>query len=232
MPKGVKYSPVAGELKKEYLREHLESVKTLIRDWMLGLHSPEPLSPNNHLWGWQSRYRLLTQDNPDDNHVLRHHLKSRALWSHYGQLETKLEEIWDLANNVRLEAKVMIEKQSTNSPRKYTQDYVPLALWKAFNLELGKTMGLTFRGSDDALGLICEAYEIEESANTTGQRQLIEKEFRSLITSVIRTPAMKDLTKSWLEAGQLEAQISMIADTTLKSGDIFYECRFCRHLWK
>jgi hypothetical protein len=232
MAKAVKYSQVAGELKKEYLREHLESVKTLIRSWMSELHPPEPLAPSERVWGWQSLYRSPGQDNPDGNHMLRHHLKSRALWSHYSRWERKLEEIWQLTEKMRAKAKTKQEHQSVNKSWRYAAEYSPLALWKAFDIALGKAIDLPFKVPDNQLGISYGAYRIEESASTPEARVLIEEEYRRFIRSLSRTSTMKQLANSWLEAGELEVQMSTIADKMLKSGDIFYVCRFCRHLWK
>lgn len=232
MAKAVKYSRVAGELKKEYLREHLKSIETLIRSWMSELYLPEPLAPNNRVWGWQSLYRSPRQDNPDENHMLRRHLKSRALWSHHSSWERKLEEIWQLTEQVRIAAKAKKEKQSVNKPWRYAAEYAPLALWKAFDMALGKAIDLPFKVPDNQLGISYGAYRIEESANTPEARLLIEKEYRRFIRSLSKTSTMKQLANSWLEVGELEVQMSTIADKMLKSGDIFYVCRFCRHLWK
>jgi hypothetical protein len=231
MTKAKKHSPVAAELKKEYLREHLEDIKTLIGSWMAELHPPDPLAPNDRVWGWQSLYRSSKQDNPDDNHMLRHHLKSRAIWSHYSSLERKLEEIWQLTEQVRLEAKTEKEKQSVNKPWKYTEEYAFVALWKAFDMALGKATDLPFKVPDDQLGLSYGAYRIEKSANTPEERSLIEEVYRSFISSLSQTATMNQLANSWLEGRRLEVQISTITNKMLKSSNIFFMCMFCRHLW-
>jgi hypothetical protein len=231
MANTIKHSEVAKELKKEYLKEHLESVKTLICSWRSELHPAEPLAPANHVWGWQSPYRSPREANPDDNHMLRHHLKSRALWSHHSMWERKLEEVWHFIEQARLKGKAMKDRQSMNSPFKYTCDYVPLALWKAFDMALGKAIELPFKVPDDQLGLCYGAYRIEESANTPKARAITQEDYKNFIRSLSQTAVMKHLADSWLEASQLEEQISTIADKMLKSGDVFYICGFCRHLW-
>ncbi len=231
MAKAVKYSQVATELKKEYLRDHLESIKTLINSWISELPPPEPLAPNNRVWGWQSLYRSPRQDNPDDNHMLRRHLKSRALWRHHSNWELKLEEIWQLTEQVRLEAQAKKGKESVNRLWKYTEEYNLLALWKAFDMVLGKAIDLPFKVPDGQLGLSYGAYRIEESANTPEARLSIEEEYKKFISSLSQASTMKHLANSWVEASQLELQISTIAGKMLKSSDIFYMCRFCRHLW-
>jgi hypothetical protein len=232
MAKTAKHSEVAGELKKEYLRAHLESVKALVRSWTSELHAPEPFAPVARIWGWQMCYRSPRLDNPDDNHILRRHLNGRALWSHHGNLERKLEEIWRLTQQVRLEAQTSKESLSVNSPWRYTDAYVPVALWKAFDMALGREIGLRFTVPDGQLGLSFGAYRIEESATTPEARASVEKEYEGFIHALREFSQMKELGDAWQVSGQLETQISALADKALKSGDIFYTCRFCRHLWQ
>ena len=40
MPKSMKHSAVAREIKKEYLKEHLEQVEGLITEWIEQLRAP------------------------------------------------------------------------------------------------------------------------------------------------------------------------------------------------
>ena len=229
MAKAMKHSDVARELKKDYLRDHLESVKSLIRDWMSELRAPSPLSPKDHIWGWQSLYHSTRLDDPDDNHMLRRHLKSRALWSHHSSWEQKLGEIWQLTERVRKEAEAM--KESIKGPWKYTEDYAPVALWKAFDVVLGKATDLPFIIPHDQMGLSYGGYLIETSANTRRDRLSIEEEYKRFVRDLSQTPTLKQLADSWLEANQLETQMLTIISKILKSGNIFYVCRYCRHLW-
>jgi hypothetical protein len=232
MDKALKNSAVAAELKKEYLREHLQSVKGIIRSWMAELHPPEPFAPDNRSWGWQTCYQSPREENPDENHMLRHHLKSRALWSHHNNWERNMNEIWQLTEQVCLEAKTRKDKQSGNKSWKYSDDYIPLALWKAFEMVLGRVNELPFSVPGDQLGLCYGAFRIEGSVNTSEARLLVEEEYRNFIYSLSKDPTMKQIAESWLLASQLEEQMITIADISMKSGDIFYLCRFCKHLWK
>ncbi len=101
MVKAVKYTTVAQEIKKEYLKEHLEQVKQLVKNWVSELSMPEPLSPHRGTWGWKSIYRPAIAIEPDNNHIIRHHLRSRTLWSHHGNWGRELDSIWHLINQVR-----------------------------------------------------------------------------------------------------------------------------------
>jgi hypothetical protein len=231
MAKQMKHSPVATELKKEYLREHLESIKSLVRRFISELHPPEPLAPNERAWGWQSLYRPPSENNPDDNHMLRRHLKSRALWRHYRNWEQKLEGIWQLIQQVRLIAEDRKNQLSENGKWKFTDESAPLALCKAFDIALGRPLNLQFKLPEDQLGLSYGAFRIEESAKTSEARLLIEEKYRKFIHYLSETSTMIELANSWLQASQLELQVSSLAEDALKSGDIFYMCRFCRQLW-
>jgi hypothetical protein len=104
-------------------------------------------------------------------------------------------------------------------------------LWKAFDAALGKAKELPFKVPPNQRGLSYGGYQIEESADTSEERQLIEKEYRGFIRSLSKSSTMMQLASSWLEASQLENRMLTIADKMLKSSDIFYMCRFCRHLW-
>jgi hypothetical protein len=231
MPKAAKHSAVAEELKKEYLREHLDSVKSLIRDWISALAAAEPLAREDREWGWQCARRLPFHGCADEIHVLRRHMKSRALWSHCSDLELKLEETWQLSEAARSMAATRHNKTSRKSERIYTLDYLPLALWEAFNVADGKKISLAFKAPGDSNGLNHCGYKIEESATTQKVRADVEAEFCELVSDFSGTPAIKSLVNSWKEVRRMEGQILGIANNILKSNDIFYPCRFCRHLW-
>jgi hypothetical protein len=231
MVKAKKFSDVAKEIKKEYLRDHLDKVKNLANEWMSELHPPEPLKQNKDDWGWPLLYRSSHLENPEYNHILRHHLKSRTLWSHYGNWTRELNDIWEGIGAVKLAAKQITEKRLKESPWAYTAEYVPLALWKAFDLALGTGTELPFTVPDDNRGLKYGAYLIERSADSQDKRQLVEKQYRNLICELSQGKLMKDLTQKWLIARDWEGKISSLVDNIVKSGDIFYVCRYCRHLW-
>ena len=103
MVKAVKHSTVAQDLKIEYLKEHLENVKRLIAEWVMQLNAPTQLAPQKGVWGWQSVYQPFAEQDPDSNHMLKRHLRSRALWSQHAGWDVKLERIWDLIKQVRIE---------------------------------------------------------------------------------------------------------------------------------
>lgn len=231
MPKAVKYSPVAREMKKEYLKEHLETIKALIGSWMAELYAPEPLTPSSGIWGWQSVYSPPEENYPDNNHMLRRHLRSRALWSHHSSWQRKLESIWHLTEQVRAEAEAKHKQLSDNKQWQYTAEYTKVALWKAFDVAFGKGIDEWYKEPDEQVGLAYGAYKIEVSATSSEERSSIQAEHRELVSFLSQLTTMKQLVELWGGVEELQSQMGAIASKALKSGDIFYVCMFCKHLW-
>lgn len=232
MAKAVKYSSIAGEIKKEYLKEHLENAKKLIENWILELNTPEPLTPHKGVWGWQSVYRPSIEQDLDSNHILRRHLRSRALWSHHANWERKLGSVWHLTNQVRKEANDKHLEQSSNKQRQYSAEYVTVALWKGFDSALGRKIEEWYKVPDDQHGLAYGAYKLELAVTGSDERSSIEKEHREFIYYLSQLEEMRQLIELWQEVLTLQAHTQAIGNKVLKSGDVLYTCMFCRHLWK
>jgi hypothetical protein len=229
------HSPLALEIKKEYLKQHLENVETLIETWIRELNAPAPLAPREGFWGWASVYRPVTEQLPDNNHMVRRHLRSRALWNHHTSWEHSLDQVWHLTYEVRKHATVMLAAQKTNSAiqdAEYTEDYAGVALWRGFDLSRGRKAENRYKVPDDGHGVAYGAYKIELTATSSKQRSAIEKEHWHLTCQLAEPEQMKDLTKIWREVLRLQERMQTIVDTAVKSRDILYPCRFCRHLWK
>lgn len=229
--KDIKNSLIAEELKKEYLREHLENVKTLINNWIPQLSAPDPFASSGGLWGWQAVYRPPIEQDLDNNHILRRHVRSRALWHHHANWEQILEEIWDLADKVREQAEVMYAKESVNGEGEYTDGYMGVALWKGFDIARGGVLKDWYKPSDERIGVNYGAYGIETSATVAEACLLVAKEHRALIHHVAALKGMKELAGLWRKLLKLQEQMQPIARKTLRSNDILYPCKFCRHLW-
>lgn len=229
--KDIKTSPIARELKKEYLREHLENVKTLINNWIPQLNAPDPFTSSGGLWGWQAVYRPPIEQDLDNNHILRRHVRSRALWHHYTNWEQTLEEIWDLADEIREQAEAMHAEQSVNEEREYTDGYMGVALWKGFDIARGGVLEDYYKPPDDRIGVNYGAYKISASETTADACVSVVEEHRALIHHVAALKGMKELAGSWRKLLKLQEQMQPIARRTLRSNDILYPCKFCRHLW-
>lgn len=229
--KDIKTSPIARELKKEYLREHLENVKTLIGNWIPQLSAPDPFDISGGLWGWQTVYRPSVEQDLDNNHILRRHVRSRALWNHHANWEQILEEIWDLADEVREQAEATYAKELINREGEYTDGYMGVALLKGFDIARSGVLEDLYKLSDERIGVNYGAYRIETSATVAEACLSVAKEHQALIHHLTALKRMKELAASWRKLLKLQEQMQLIARKTLRSNDILYPCRFCRHLW-
>jgi hypothetical protein len=131
MAKEERVSPIVQEVKKEYLKEHLDDVKDLIRKWLPELKAPAPLDEQDGHWGWQSVYRASLEQDLDNNHILRRHLRSRTLWHHHATWERYLDNIWDLANGVRKQAYEYAER-AKKVQWQYDEVFLNTAAWRGF----------------------------------------------------------------------------------------------------
>ena len=231
MAKAVKYSEIAREIKKEYLKEHLNIVRKLIADWLPAIKAP-PLMAQKGIWGWESVYSPAVEQDPDNNHILRRHLRSRAFWSHHANWVLKLNNIWHLINQLCKDSNNQPLKQSQNMQIQYTPEYFAVALWKGFDVANGREIDNWYKVPDDQCGVSYGAYKIELSATTEKERSLIEKEHRQFINYLAQLGEMRQIVKLWHEVDALQTQMYSIANKALKSGDILYPCVFCKHLWK
>lgn len=232
MVKRVANSTMAKEIKKEYLKEHLDSVKTLIDSWIRELSTPPPFERQGSSWGWQAVYRPPLEQNLDENHMLRCHLRSRALWNHHTNWEQKLEPVWHLTNQVRKEVSDKHIEQLQDKQRQYTENYVGVALWKGFEVACGGRIDKWYKVPDDQKGVAYGAYKIEMSVTSSEERSSIEKEHLDFTYCVAGLKRMKKLVDLWREVIRLQERMQAIVSKALKSNDILYPCRFCRHLWK
>ncbi len=234
MAKAPKHSAMATEIKKEYLKEHLNEVKNLVANWMGELTTPSlNVRERGQLsWGWLTIYRPSSEQNPDSNHIIRHHLRSRRLWSHHADWERKLENIWQLTSQIRDDIKKKHIQQSSSKQWHYTEDYVNIALCQGFEVACGRTLSLDYKVPDSKIGLSFGAYLIEASATSTKSRNLLEKEHREFIHGIAATEKMKDLVSLYSEVVKTQEAMRAIVAKSIRSNDILYACRFCKHLWR
>ena len=131
-----------------------------------------------------------------------------------------------------MEVNSMYTQQAISKQRQYTADYINTVLWKGFEVACRKKLGIEYKIPDDQLGLSFGAYKIESSVTSEEERNLVEKEHRDLIYNLARTKVMKDIARLWIDIAKLQDTMRGLAMKALKSSDILYPCRFCRHLWK
>jgi len=233
MAKSVKHSEMAKEIKKDYMLRHLDEVEKLITDWMPQINAPAPFLLLDDNWGWLSIYRPALEENPDSKHVLKQHLHSRTLWRQHTEWERKLEATWGLITKVRKKANDLYISLSINQTTLHREQYVGVALTAAFNsIYTGKPLKIQYKIPDDQHGVSCGDFKIEMEATIDEERLSIQKghtDFTNTITSFVE---MKQLIVIWNDVEALRNQMRTIANKVIKSKDILYPCRFCRHLWK
>jgi len=229
--KAVKHSEIGKEIKKEYLKEHLNGVLKLIEDWLPTLKAP-PLIVQKGIWGWESVYLPVVEQDQDNNHVLRRHLKSRAFWSHHANWELKLNNIWQLTKQLHKDAYSKYPKKSGNMQIKSTPEYFTVALWKGFDTANGLEIDDWYKTPDNQQGVSYGAYKLELSVTSDDTRSLVKKEHLQLISALAQNTIMMQLVQLWKEVSTLQAQMYSIGNKALKSGDILYPCMFCKHLWQ
>ena len=232
MAKRIKDSTMTLEIKKEYLKKHLDDVENLIERWLPELSAPALLAPQKGLWGWQSAYRPSIELDPDSNHMIRKHLPSRTLWSHHANWEREMDHIWHSINQIRRQAVNLINEPLSDEKWEYHEDYLNTAIWKGFEKACGKEMKLLYSLTDNGLGMKYGAYIIEMSAVDADMRSVVECRHSGLIDAIAELKATKELVNEFFEAERLEERMKTLVGNLLKSKDILYLCKFCKHLWR
>jgi hypothetical protein len=227
----LKKSPIVTEIKKEYLKDHLDQVRKLAEIWIDELNASPPFSQEQRR-GWMSVYLPAVEQNPEDNNMIRKHLRSRTLWRHHTDWEQKLELLFSLINQVRIAADILQAEQPTDQTRNYTDDYLGTALWQGFELASGKELKLGYRIPDNGKGVALGAYTIETTAATSKDYDSVVDEHKELIKNISKLGCMINLVFLWRDIMSLQESMKSIANRAVKSNDILYPCRYCKHLWK
>lgn len=223
-------STVVQELKKERLREHLEEVQQLGEEWRGQLSAPSPFSkkfnPKSPI-----RYKPSLEVDVDMFHMLKRHIKSRALWRNHTEWETNLEKIRDLEEPIGKRTDSIVAEMTRQSPKfEYTRWFAYTALEKVF-LKMSRLQSVRKYEPKTGGGLIFGGDMIEETA--TGESiASVERDHKSLIKELERYSEWKYILVHWRSVKRLEESMRKIVSDTLKSSDFFYPCRFCRKLFK
>jgi len=160
-------------------------------------------------------------------------MRSRALWRHHTEWEKNLDSVWYLIHQLRKQAGDKHLLQSGNKQREYSENYIGVALWVAFNsVYIGKPLQISYKVSDDQRGVACGDYKIELSAAAGEEHSMIEEEHTDFTHYLAELKLMKDLSDLWKEVERLQEQMQTLINKALRSNDMLYECKFCRHLWK
>lgn len=233
MAKTVKQSAVAREIKKDYLVKHLDLVERLIAEWMAQFKVAGPFSPHDGVLGWQSEYRPLLEVDPDSNHMLRSHVRSRTLWRHHTDWEQKIALAWSLASQLREASTGQLPLGRGNDAVGIWNSYVGTALLAAFEgVRRNSRPGMNYRMPEDGVGVVCGDFKIDTVAVTEEERKAAQERHSALAMSMYQQQAMRKLVECWQEIEDLESHMTQLATRACRSRDILYPCRFCRHLWK
>ncbi len=233
MAKAVKQSVVAKELKKEYLVQHLKEVERLIANWIGQLKVPGPFSPHEEGLGWKSEYRPPLETNPDSNHILRSHIRSRALWRYHTEWERQLALAWSLVTQLRETSIGQLSLIRDGGAGGIWTNYIGTALLAAFEgLRRNRRIRMNYKIPENGLGIAAGDFKIDTGAATETERKAIQAKHSGLAVSIAQQQAMKQLVNCWHEIVALEEHMTQLVSKILKSRDILYPCRFCRHLWK
>ncbi len=233
MAKAVKHSEMAKEIKKDYLLRHLDEVEKLITDWIPQINAPAPFLLLDDNWGWLSVYRPTLEEIPDSKHVIRQHLRNRTLWKHHAEWERRLEAIWDLITKVRKKANDFYTHLSIKQTTLHREHYIGVALTAAFNsIYTGKPLKIQYQIPTDQHGVSCGDFKIELEATIDEERSFIQKGHTEYTHTITSFEEMKQLIGIWQDVEVLQERMKIIANEAIKSKDILYTCRFCRHLWK
>lgn len=227
------------EIKKEMLKEHLADVIALAKRLESSLTGvPDPFYYQRDLgWGWQRPCKLWLEDQPDDKHTLKFHLRGRQLWLHYTQFKETSEEVWNLINAVRTKSGNVLAARPKSKKLEFTDAYLGSAIYTAFQLVLnGKKPGWEVKGNGDSAAVIrFGTYVIENSAEKGTDKKsvkAVEDELNALIRDIVRIPDMAKLKDEWLSMKDLSEKMSGLVRKALKGRDILYPCRYCKHLWR
>jgi hypothetical protein len=180
-------------------------------------------------WALRSRYTPPTEQDAITNHMLRKHLRKRAIWTNHAQWELRLKRITDLAPAAR--NKVSRLMQTHKGRWETTEDYEGTALEKALDLATGQEREEPYwQKPGFSHGVWYGDILIEKSVGPEEAEQ-VSSQHRQLAEEAAQSEEMLFLAEEWREVLKLKARMQESASKALKSSDILYPCQFCRRLW-
>ena len=215
-------------LKMERLKRHLDEVEKLVERWRPELDAPRPFTASEGRL-WPPHHRPVLEQDADNNHMLRRHIHSRAFWRHHSDWEKKLAAVYQKSASLAKTASDYMEQLLDKEPEiRPTISFLRTALEEAFALSIGTKTVPMYRPVPEG-GVFYGNYQIEEAAlpEEVGK---VEKAHRNLVIKLNNLVDMEDIVRCWKDAKQHEGSMGKLLGDVLKSGDIFYSCRFCRKL--
>lgn len=269
MAKGKKSEETLAQVRRDRLNKHLNKVEDLIQEWMTDLDTPSPFYWSSSqksrelntvrlitvdyrlepwkLWACRSVYVPPVEQDTVSNHILRKHLRKRALWRYHTEWEQRLNRIRHLGIPICQRA-TEIENVRAKG-KQLTEDYKAVALLEALELALGhtpeksyspKAQGASYaesRGIPEKLrsprvqGVYYAEFLIEKTANAEQVNGVVEEHWQ-MISELGESKEMLELAQEWQRVLALQKKMIELVQKAIESSDILYPCQFCRRLWQ
>ena len=224
-------SNIIMEIKKEHLKRHLDEVENLLGEWRHQLYAPAPFKVSET----DARTVIYTpplERDPDNNHILHRHVKSRMFWRHHSDWERKLRAIHQEADELLKLGTGYVEQLADRMPQiQPTAMFIRVALDDAFTWSSHKKISKKYEPVREGVGVWCGGIRIEE-ASTNEEVWLVQEAHHRLIVELRNSEAMTGIVGYWKDAKGSETRMIKLLSDVLKSGDFLYPCRFCRKLFK
>lgn len=215
-------------LKRDRLRVHFAEVEKLASAWAVQLRAEEPF-PAVDSEIWPMSYKPSLEGDRDNNHMLRRHIKSRALWKHHADWQRKLELVNGLCEMLAIEAASQMEAVGQSSPDlNFSKMFARTALEVAFVKTMGRSSPRKYEPKSGH-GFNFGGILIERVASADSIDGVKDVHSRLIDYLAVR-PELKEIVGCWNDLKETESRMIRIVEVILKSGDIFYPCRFCRKL--
>lgn len=234
MPKASNQSAITTEIKKEFLNVHLEEVLGYYSDWITQLNAPEPFAPNIEGFGWTDEYQPSVEADPDINHILHRHIKGRAFWHYHAEWLHQISEVWQLIIKIREEALGQLPLSEGNAGVEVRNNYIGTALLGAYlSLKRNRKVKMNYQVPVSGTGLVCgDGYAIDLNATGETDRTEVELKHTALAESFKTSSELEQVWQLWASIEETQHKMADLLRKTIRSKDILYPCRFCKHFWK
>ncbi len=221
------------QIRARWLDEHLKEVERVAGQWLGELTLGNPFYPPDREEDWGRVYEPPAEGDPEKNHMVRKHLRSRILWTYHTRWHQLLPAFTERRKETLEEAKRIAEGKG--------QYWVLTALWQAWERaknepksedeETEWELRAISNYQPDSLpspAVMFGRFAIEES----GGVERVRGPHMEMIRRLARLDSLKEALAVWSEIEDLRKKMGEIGRRIVKSRDILYPCQYCRHLWK
>jgi hypothetical protein len=205
---------------KERLTEHLRSVDSLIKDWVGELSLPMPFTFGETSWPCRVPYTPRSESDEDKNHILRRHLRGRALWRNHADWMRKVRMLEEQGG--------VICRQATEMRPQCSAAYREAALWAAYRLAIGEKFKKKY-AVEQGKGITFYGVTIDDTTVTTEKDRVADDHWK-MLTSLAKLKEMATFIEMLERARVFQMRIRDLVVKVLSSSDIFYPCKFCKRL--